>query len=228
MGGAGDQRPRARPQLRGARGGRDRADGPRVVEPRLDRAARRPGHDRAAGRAQGQGDGGRAGGGGLPGRPRPVGSGPEGRARPQPRRERPLGRAARGRGQGRLYDRGLAPWPGGGRARLRGLEGAGRVRRLRLGVIVGDAAEEALAPARRLREFILLIALAVSVLIASLGLVIARGITRPLERTVEVLDAVAAGDLTRQVEVDSRDELGLMASALDEAVAAIRAALVSI
>ena len=96
------------------------------------------------------------------------------------------------------------------------------------GVIVGDAAQEALAPARRLRDFILLIALAVSVLIASLGLVIARGITRPLERTVEVLDAVAAGDLTRHVEVDSRDELGLMASALDEAVAAIRTALVSI
>ena len=96
------------------------------------------------------------------------------------------------------------------------------------GVIVGDAAQEALAPARRLRDFILLIGLGVGVLIATLGLGIARGITRPLERTVEVLDAVAAGDLTQQLEVTSRDELGQMASALDEAVGSMRSALVGI
>ena len=47
-----------------------------------------------------------------------------------------------------------------------------------------------------------------------------RGFSQPLRRTVEVLEAVAAGDLTRRLEIESRDEMGRMAVALNTAVAA--------
>jgi len=55
-----------------------------------------------------------------------------------------------------------------------------------------------------------------------LGVVLARGITRPIGQTVGVLEAVAAGDLTRRVNMSSRDEVGRMAAALNTAVDKLR------
>jgi methyl-accepting chemotaxis protein len=50
------------------------------------------------------------------------------------------------------------------------------------------------------------------------GLLLARTITRPLHATMTVLEAVAAGDLTKRSQVAQRDEIGRMAQALDKAV----------
>jgi methyl-accepting chemotaxis protein len=44
---------------------------------------------------------------------------------------------------------------------------------------------------------------------------IARSITRPLARTRKLLDAVTRGDLTQRLPVSSRDEVGLLAAALN-------------
>jgi methyl-accepting chemotaxis protein len=52
-----------------------------------------------------------------------------------------------------------------------------------------------------------------------------RTIQIPLRATVEVLDRVAAGDLTRETNLSSDDDLGLMAAALNRAVAAMRRAV---
>ena len=54
------------------------------------------------------------------------------------------------------------------------------------------------------------IGLGVIAVLVSLGvaIVIARGITRPLSRAVDQAKAVAAGDLTRRVEVHSTNEIG--------------------
>jgi methyl-accepting chemotaxis protein len=67
----------------------------------------------------------------------------------------------------------------------------------------------------------------VSLLIAAaaatgLGLAIARGITRPLDRAVEVAQAVAKGDLTQRIETNSRDEIGKLSNALAEMVSRLR------
>ncbi|MGJ7523983.1 methyl-accepting chemotaxis protein [Variovorax sp. LT1P1] len=43
---------------------------------------------------------------------------------------------------------------------------------------------------------------------------LARGITRPIQRAVDVAQTVAAGDLTSRIEVQSRDETGLLMEAL--------------
>jgi methyl-accepting chemotaxis protein len=69
----------------------------------------------------------------------------------------------------------------------------------------------------------MLIALVVGVLLAAgLIIVVARAIVRPLRRVREVLDAVAAGDLTQTAAVRGRDELGAMAASLDTAIGRIR------
>ena len=58
-----------------------------------------------------------------------------------------------------------------------------------------------------------------------LGIVLANLIGKPLVRSVEVLNAVAEGDFTRRLEIDSTDEIGQMASALNRAVGEMRGAL---
>jgi methyl-accepting chemotaxis protein len=50
----------------------------------------------------------------------------------------------------------------------------------------------------------------------TLGLLITRSITRPLNQAVNVAQAVAAGDLTSQIEVSSKDETGRLLQALKD------------
>ncbi len=64
--------------------------------------------------------------------------------------------------------------------------------------------------------------MALAVLVASI--LITRSVTRPLGEAVTVLEAVAAGDLTRQLRYDAHNELGRMAAALNQAVAKLREA----
>jgi signal transduction histidine kinase len=62
-------------------------------------------------------------------------------------------------------------------------------------------------------------------MIALMGLVghrIARSITAPLQRLVEAAGEVAAGDRSRKITVDSRDEVGTLAAAFDEMVQRLR------
>ena len=57
-----------------------------------------------------------------------------------------------------------------------------------------------------------------------LGYVIAQLITTPLTRCVTVLEGVAKGDLTQRAEIDTQDELGRMAAALNTAISSLVAA----
>ncbi len=70
-----------------------------------------------------------------------------------------------------------------------------------------------------------LLAVLVGVLIA-VGLVVAwffsRLIAKPLGATVDVLEAVAHGDLSRHVEVSTKDELGRMGTALNATIEALK------
>jgi|GEM_PF-593431 len=58
----------------------------------------------------------------------------------------------------------------------------------------------------------------------TLGYLIARIITRPLNRTVTVLEGVAKGDLSQRAEIDSRDEVGRLATALNTAIGTLQTA----
>jgi methyl-accepting chemotaxis protein len=64
-----------------------------------------------------------------------------------------------------------------------------------------------------------------AILVVTLSVVMARAIARPLGEAVRVLEALAAGDFTRRLDDDRRDEIGRMAVALNKAVDGMRAAL---
>jgi methyl-accepting chemotaxis protein len=59
----------------------------------------------------------------------------------------------------------------------------------------------------------------------ALGYFIASIVSRPLVQAVGVLESVAHGDFTRQLDVQSRDEVGQMAQALNAAILSIRTTL---
>ncbi|MFZ5807547.1 MAG: HAMP domain-containing methyl-accepting chemotaxis protein [Verrucomicrobiota bacterium] len=48
------------------------------------------------------------------------------------------------------------------------------------------------------------------------GIVMAKGITNPVARTVELIKAIASGDLTKQADVHQSDEIGILAESSNE------------
>jgi methyl-accepting chemotaxis protein len=51
---------------------------------------------------------------------------------------------------------------------------------------------------------------------------VARAITRPLRRAVEVADTIALGDLSRSLDIRQRDEVGQLAASLDRMLGSLR------
>jgi methyl-accepting chemotaxis protein len=51
---------------------------------------------------------------------------------------------------------------------------------------------------------------------------ILRSVVSPIKKTMTVLEAVASGDLSQTLEIESRDEIGTMADSLNTAVSALR------
>ena len=80
----------------------------------------------------------------------------------------------------------------------------------------------------RQTRLVLLAALLGVVGVVALGMVVMRSILGPLGRTVVGLQALAAKDLTTRIDVRSRDEIGQIAAALDEAVGGLRGAMQAI
>ncbi len=80
----------------------------------------------------------------------------------------------------------------------------------------------------RSRQFLIALICIAVVIAVGLGIYIARLISHPLVQTVGVLDAVAKGDLTRSLDVSTKDEVGKMAVALNQAVSNIRETLAEV
>jgi methyl-accepting chemotaxis protein len=60
------------------------------------------------------------------------------------------------------------------------------------------------------------------------GLWVTSLIVRPLSKVVHVLETVAQGDLTPRVEIDSKDEIGMMGEALNQTLAKIASTIRSV
>jgi methyl-accepting chemotaxis protein len=87
----------------------------------------------------------------------------------------------------------------------------------------GAAGASTAAATYRSGRFAILGLIGIALLLgAALGFVVSRSVLRPLGRVQEVLKALADGDLTRHAEVDSHDELGVMARSLNQAVDSLR------
>ncbi|RNM15396.1 HAMP domain-containing protein, partial [Nocardioides pocheonensis] len=65
------------------------------------------------------------------------------------------------------------------------------------------------------------------VLLTGLGWLVARAIVRRVRHAVDALEKVAGGDLTLQLEIESRDETGRMAVALNSALGRLRGSMSS-
>ena len=87
---------------------------------------------------------------------------------------------------------------------------------------VAKADYEASQATYELVRLVCLAGLAFGLLMAAVvGWLLVRAIVRPIERAVEIAGAVAAGDLTQKIEVDSRDETGRLLLALKDMNAAL-------
>jgi methyl-accepting chemotaxis protein len=85
-----------------------------------------------------------------------------------------------------------------------------------------QASEQNTAKAHSAGQFTLIFALLSMVLSVGLGIFISRTITAPLAKTVSAADRIARGDLTVNVEVNSKDETGLLLSAMKNMVENLR------
>jgi len=86
---------------------------------------------------------------------------------------------------------------------------------------VKEETESAQRTIQRSLSVLLALAVILGVMVITLSMLIARGILVPLTRTMNVLGAVADGDLQQTVEVDSSDEIGRMGAALNRAIESV-------
>ena len=92
-----------------------------------------------------------------------------------------------------------------------------------LGAKTGEASSAAAQDTYRRARLAMILTMVVGlVLTAVLARIIVRRIVGPLRKVSEVLERVANGDLTATAEIDQRDEVGTMASALTSATSSMR------
>jgi methyl-accepting chemotaxis protein len=89
-----------------------------------------------------------------------------------------------------------------------------------------QAAETVVADSNAQVERARIVTLALAALCAAIGGLFAwritRSVTQPLKRAVDAVGAVAAGDLSRRIEVDGRDEPGMLLAQLEQMQQALR------
>lgn len=81
---------------------------------------------------------------------------------------------------------------------------------------------EVLAPVKEIRNAIILISVIIALVVAAGAYFIARMISAPLFKGVEFADSVAKGDLTATIDVDQKDEVGMLAKSLTDMSANLR------
>jgi len=61
-----------------------------------------------------------------------------------------------------------------------------------------------------------------------LAITVTRGIVSPISKVVKALDRVAENDLTHKVDIDQKDEIGLMATALNKSIDQLNTSLITV
>jgi GAF domain-containing protein/CHASE3 domain sensor protein len=88
---------------------------------------------------------------------------------------------------------------------------------------VAETSEAAVRAVERLEIFMIVFPIVAVVLVGGLSYGLWRSIARRVEGLAETAQAIAAGDLQRQAQVDSSDELGVLANAFNQMTAALQA-----
>ncbi len=84
------------------------------------------------------------------------------------------------------------------------------------GLLVEIDKTEAFAPIKSLALFIGMVALiAAAVIIVAVAYLISRSISGPIIKSVEMAEMIAKGDLTQTLDIDQKDEIGMLSKALN-------------
>ncbi|MEI6714187.1 MAG: methyl-accepting chemotaxis protein [Verrucomicrobiota bacterium] len=97
-------------------------------------------------------------------------------------------------------------------------KGEGEFRGFGWGVLVRQYVDQVTKDAGMLRNFALIVGAVAGVIVGAVAWFVGRSIGRPMTVAVMTLEKVADGDLTQRLNVDSQDEVGRMARALNRAV----------
>lgn len=92
-------------------------------------------------------------------------------------------------------------------------------------IAVGAMERDQLSNINQLRTFLVMLSIILIVVGALAGVWIARRIAQPLREVQTVIEAVAQGDLTKEAQVKTEDEVGRVSDALNTTIASIRQAM---
>ncbi|MEA1967995.1 MAG: methyl-accepting chemotaxis protein [Thermodesulfobacteriota bacterium] len=81
---------------------------------------------------------------------------------------------------------------------------------------------EVLRPVKTLRNSIIIVGFIIALIVAAGAYFIARMISTPLLKGVEFASSIAKGDLTVEIDVDQKDEIGTLVQALKDMVTSLR------
>ena len=90
---------------------------------------------------------------------------------------------------------------------------------------IGAMEQDQLSNINELRTFLIMISLVLVIIGVLAGVVISKRIANPLLDVQEAIEAVADGDLTREAQVRTGDEVGRVARALNATIASVRQAM---
>jgi PAS domain S-box-containing protein len=86
------------------------------------------------------------------------------------------------------------------------------------GVVVKIDVTEAFEPAAKLRDFVLILTIAVIILSILIALLVSKSITDPIQMLQTGTEEIGRGNLDHKVGTDSRDEIGQLGTAFDQMV----------
>jgi methyl-accepting chemotaxis protein len=90
------------------------------------------------------------------------------------------------------------------------------------GVLVRQDTAEAFSAATQLAVFVSVLTGVMALAIAAIGYFVARSFARPLVATAGALEQIAAGDLTKRVEVESQDEIGFVGECVNKLASSLQ------
>lgn len=96
------------------------------------------------------------------------------------------------------------------------IAGASRTSLGNLTVVTRISASAAYLTARQLLDDLILVSLVIVLIAAIFGVLVSRQITRPLERLSNAVRKIAKGDFDVNVEIKSRDEIGMLSNSFNE------------
>lgn len=96
------------------------------------------------------------------------------------------------------------------------IAGASRTSLGNLTVVTRISASAAYLTARQLLDDLILVSLVIVLIAAIFGVLLSRQITRPLERLSNAVRKIAKGDFDVNVEIKSRDEIGMLSNSFNE------------